>query len=635
MADAMTVGQRVSIALIAGLVATTATAAEPVDFAHQVVPILRTHCAACHTGTRAEGGLSMNTRELMLESKAIVPGQAAASPMHERVTSDDADLRMPPSGKRLTADEVAILTRWIDGGANWEPGFRFDGAVEVRPLALREVALPEPTAGRTHPVDRIVDAYLAEQGLELPPAVNDATLARRLFLDLVGLPPTPEQVEQFVADESGQKVARLVDELLADRRAYADHWLTFWNDLLRNDYAGTGFIDGGRQQITGWLYKSLVDNKPYDELTRQLIAPEAESRGFVHGIRWRGRINASQRTEVQFAQNVSQVFLGINMKCASCHDSFINQWKLSDAYGLAAIVATEPLEVHRCDKPTGTMAEAQFLYPELGTIDPKLPQPERLKQAAQLLTSPQDGRFARTLVNRLWHRLMGRALVEPVDAMDAPAWSEDLLDYLAGELVSSGYDIKYVLRLITTSRAYGARSVTETQRTENAEFIYHGPLPKRLTAEQFVDSIWAISHTGPGKAHAKVDRPPAGFAVGPEVRASLVVADPVMRGLGRPNREQVVTTRPDELTTLEALELSNGQPFHAMLDAAAKQLLRDHAEATSDGLADHIFRAALGRLPGTEEKQLALEILGDKPDAAGIAELLWVVVMLPEFQILS
>ncbi len=191
---------------------------------------------------------------------------------------------------------------------------------------------------------------------------------------------------RFGPTQQPDKRGRLVRRLLDDRRAYADHWLTFWNDLLRNDYAGTGYIDGGRKQITGWLYRSLLDNKPYDQFVRELISPTPESEGFINGIRWRGNVNASQMRELQFAQNVSQVFFGINMKCASCHDSFIDDWKLDDAYGLAAIIADEPLEIHRCDKPTGKIATPRFLFPELGTIDAAQPKAKRLEQPASLLT---------------------------------------------------------------------------------------------------------------------------------------------------------------------------------------------------------------------------------------------------------
>src|SRR5207302_9620228 len=133
------------------------------------------------------------------------------------------------------------------------------------------------------------------------------------------------------------------------------------------------------------LYASLIDNKPYDQFVRELISPAPGAEGFIKGIKWRGNVNASQVQELQFAQNVSQVFFGINLKCASCHDSFIDRWKLDDAYGMAAVVAEQPLQIHRCDKPTGRFASARFVFPQLGTIDSKQPRAKRLEQLAHLV----------------------------------------------------------------------------------------------------------------------------------------------------------------------------------------------------------------------------------------------------------
>merc|ERR1712023_582787 len=153
-------------------------------------------------------------------------------------------------------------------------------------------------------------------------------------------------------------------------------------------------------------------------MVRQLIAPpNSASEGFIKGIKWRGEVNSSQTLEIQFAQNVSQVFLGINMKCASCHDSFIDRWTLEEAYSLAAIFSERPLEINRCDKPTGKMATPKWIFPELGEVDAGADKKGRLQQLAALMTHPENGRFSRTLVNRIWHRLMGRGIVHPVDAM--------------------------------------------------------------------------------------------------------------------------------------------------------------------------------------------------------------------------
>ena len=294
-----------------------------------------------------------------------------------------------------------------------------------------------------------------------------------------------------MADTQSGKRARLVARLLADDGRYATHWLTFWNDLLRNDYRGTGYIDGGRKQITAWLYASLANNLPYDQFVRELIDPSPATDGFTKGIVWRGVVNASQTPQMQAAQNISQVFMGVNLKCASCHDSFINDWQLTDAYGLAGIYADGPLEMVECDKPTGKTAPMKFLYPELGTVNASAPRAARLNELAHLLTAPANGRLSRTIVNRLWARFMGRGLVEPVDDMDQPAWQPDILDWLAEDLVEHGYDLKRTIGMILTSNAYQRVAMDLPERPES--YVFRGPALRRLTAEQFVDAVSAVT----------------------------------------------------------------------------------------------------------------------------------------------
>ena len=361
-------------------------------------------------------------------------------------------------------------------------------SAEDRPLQLRTVSIPSGTT--SHPIDRFVDAYSSENSVTTGPIVSDRVFARRVSLDLTGLLPSPERLANLLANSNPRKRKLYIEELLADERAYADHWMTFWNDALRNAYRGTGFIDGGRKQITGWLYESLYRNRPFDQFTRELISPVAGSEGFLHGIKWRGVVNASQRREMQAAQTVAQVFLGTNLKCASCHDSFINDWQLSEAYGMAGIFADGPVEIHHCDKPTGEMAAPAFIFPELGTIDGKAPRVERLKQLATIITAKNNGRFSRTIVNRLWANLFGRGLVEPIDDMSQPAWNEGLLDWLAADFVAHGYDMKHTLRLICTSHAWQREAIGDSRETDSHEdFVFRGPLVRRLTAEQFVDAV--------------------------------------------------------------------------------------------------------------------------------------------------
>ena len=616
--------------------AVAARAAQGVDFAHEVVPILRKHCGECHTGDARQGGFSLNTREDLLAggdsgTPGLVPGESATSELVARITSDDPDDRMPSEGEPLPPEAIAILTAWIDEQAPWEPGFAFKGTAWEPPLALREVALPPAVDGRTNPIDRVVDAALAKHGVPLPPRCDDRTFVRRASLDLVGLLPAPDRVEAFVADTDPEKRPRLVRDLLADDVAYADHWLTFWNDLLRNDYTGTGFITGGRRQITTWLHRSLAANVPFDRFVRELISPTDESRGFIDGIVWRGTVNASQTVPIQFAQNVGQTFLGINLKCASCHDSFVDRWTLRQTYDLAAIVSEQPLELARCDKATGVMATPAWIFPDLGQIDASLPPPARLAELAALITKPGNGWLSRTLANRLWHRLMGRGIVHPVDSLRTPPWSEDLLDLLAGELVSHGWDVRHLLEVIATSEAYGAVTPAFEGPPTGSEFVFRGPLPRRMTAEQLTDAVWMLAGTAPAKPDAEVAVATAPAAA-PMVRASLVKATPLMAALGRPNRDQVVTSRPADLTTLEAILLANEQSLADEIAKGGGRILAEQGPAP-DRIASWIFTAALSRPPTADEAAVARDLLGAAPTAENVADCLWSVVMLPEFQL--
>jgi len=605
-----------------------------VDFAHDIVPLLKARCAECHTNGKYKGSFSLDTREAILKKKAVVPGKSAESELVKRITSDDPEQRMPSKGERLPAREIDLLKAWIDQGLPWQEGFTFKISAYVAPLKPRRPELPPARDGHDHPIDRIVDAYYLQNQVAAPALADDATFMRRLFLDAIGLLPPPEELDAFLQDTSSDKRFRLIRRVLDDKVAYADHWLTFWNDLLRNDYQGTGYIDGGRKQITTWLYRALLENKLYDQFVRELISPSPESEGFINGIKWRGRVNASQVREVQFSQNVSQVFFGINMKCASCHDSFIDRWKLDDAYGLAAVIADQPLEIHRCDKATGTMAAPHFPWPELGTIDAAQPKAKRLEQFARLVTHPDNGRFTRTIVNRLWQRLMGRGLVHPVDIMANKPWSEDLLDYLAVYLADQKYDLKKLLEHVVSSRAYQSRHGTQTAEGSAEEYVFRGPEVKRMTAEQFLDALWLITGTGPTKVVAPIPPLPKGTPNRLLVRAALVNADLLMRSLGRPNREQVVTTRGNVLTTLQALDLSNGQILFDTLARGAANVLKANAKATPEQLIEVIYLRALCRKPSTVERATAREILGPTGSAEGMADLLWVVFMLPEFQLI-
>ena len=165
------IANRLSIVIVM-FSAFTVIAQEPavkIDFAHDIVPILKAKCAECHTNGTYKGGISFDTREDLLKSKSAVPGKSAESELVHRVVSKDPELRMPPKGAALTDKEVNLLKAWIDGGLKWEDGFRFKPKGYVAPTKLRKIALPPARPGRDHPIDRIVDAYFTGKKLNAPP----------------------------------------------------------------------------------------------------------------------------------------------------------------------------------------------------------------------------------------------------------------------------------------------------------------------------------------------------------------------------------------------------------------------------------------------------------------------------------
>jgi hypothetical protein len=466
-----------------------------VDFRADVKPLFESGCIACHAHGQKKGGLRIDSRSLLVEGggsgPAARPGSGGESLLVRLVAGLEADRVMPAKGARWTPEQVGLLRAWIDQGMEWEDGVKLGRGV-LAPLEPRVVVLPPAARGLTNPVDRLLAPYFVRNGVKLPPPVADRVFARRVHLDLVGMVPTPEELRAFERDGQPDKAAGLVGRLLGDGPRYAAHWLTFWNDALRNDYRGPGFIDGGRRQITPWLYGALATNLPFDRFVAQLVNPDEHAAGFTKGIVWRGTVNASQSPPVQAAQNLSQVFLGINLKCASCHDSFVSDWKLADAYGLAGIYADEPLELVRCDKPTGAIAARKFLFPELGAFADSTNRTERLERLARLFVDPRNGRLTRTIVNRLWARLLGRGLIEPVDEMDNASWNADVLDWLAADLSANGYDLKRTLALIATSRAYRLPAVGG-QENPSGTFVFRGPLVKRLSAEQYADALSSLT----------------------------------------------------------------------------------------------------------------------------------------------
>jgi hypothetical protein len=593
-----------------------------VDYEREIQPILSESCLECHSQDKRKGGLSLATYGDVLDGgkdgAVVRPGRSSASLMIDRVKGTAGD-RMPLDELPLSDGQIALLERWIDQGARATPASAPAPQPWEAPLTLQAPPLPAVVwRAWNRPADRLVAAYLAKARVAQPALVSDAAFARRAYLDIWGLLPPAVDLRAFVADTAVDKRDRLVARLLADDRKYAEHWISFWNDLLRNEDGQTYFSEqNGRKSITEWLMSSLIANRPYDQFVTRLLNPSqpGDPEGFLIGVNWRGETSAAVMPWMQASQNTAQAFLGVNFKCNACHDSFVSKWKLKDAYGLAAYFSPEPkLQLFRCDIARDEYAQPSFFYPELGRPVPSPSLNDRRATAAAIFTDPRNGRMPRTAVNRIWTRLVGHGIVPNSDEMDGKPWSPALLDWLASDFVAHKYDVKHLIATIMTSRAYQMPAVARKGEPPARNYAFRGPELRRLTAEQFADAIgtitgeWSTSaapplnlmtkpgtttgQTAPAPAAARPpgprrdsDSPHAGYYVR-EYRNS---SSQLTRALGRPIRDQVTSVRATDATTLQSLELVNGEILTSWLMRGARRMT---GQLAADPLS--LFNASVG-----------------------------------------
>ena len=445
-----------------------------VDFFKQVQPILETKCLECHRGGKAKGDLQLDslisaTQGGENDGAAITPGKPDHSAILKRIVSTDEDEVMPPKGAKLTAAEVEALTTWIKEGAVW----------------------PELRADR----------------LEVTSLTDDLTFLRRAYLDTVGVTPSLAEITAF---EKNPDRKALIDNLLKDPR-WADHWMGYWQDVLAENPNILNPTLNNTGPFRWWLYESLRDNKPMDFFVTELLQMKGSERlGGPAGF-----ATASQNDVPMAAKGtiIGAAFLGVEMKCARCHDAPAAKSTQEDLFKIAAMLNTKELEVPLTSsvsldrfKMTGRKPLINITL-KVGTkVPPKWSLTEfcdesaaalaedpanTREQLAALITAPQNERFAQVMANRIWSRFMGRGIVEPVADWEKGKPSHpELLKYLGREFVSGGYDMKHLARLIMTSHAYQRSTDSELKETSP---VFAAPAPRRLMAEQIVDSLFAAT----------------------------------------------------------------------------------------------------------------------------------------------
>ncbi len=358
----------------------------------------------------------------------------------------------------------------------------------------------------TATIDGLVLTTLGES--KQPQRIDDYGFLRRLALDTVGTIPTLDEIEVFLSEPPERRRAVAIDRYLSDDR-WADHWVSYWQDVLAENPGILKPKLNNTGPFRWWVYESFLDNKPIDRFVTELIM----MRGSVYAGGPAGFSMATQNDVPMAAKAhvLGQAFLGIQMKCARCHDAPQHELRQEQLFQLAAMLKRQPQKVpHSSSIPADEIDLSKLLvevslkpgsevtpiwpFEEFTDIDTILPNgivqnpADTRERLAAIVTSYRNQRFARVIVNRLWHRFMGAGIVDSVDDWEhATIHSPELLDYLARQLIGNRFDLKHVAKLILNSGTYQS----EMRAEENVPLL---PVRRRQSAEQLVDSLFTISN---------------------------------------------------------------------------------------------------------------------------------------------
>lgn len=331
-------------------------------YLRDIKPVLRERCYACHGALKQESGLRVDTAELMLDYGALVPGDTAGSLLVERISSADDGYRMPPEGQPLTAEQIQLITRWIEAGApvppdekpEQDPAQHWAFQKPVRPK------LPEPVAGDDapplNPIDLIIDQQRAAAKVDPLPMTDRATLLRRVYLDLVGVPPTAEELNAFLSDESPRAYEDVVNRLLESPQ-HGERWARHWMDIWRySDWYGRRAVPDVMNSYPmiwrwrDWIVRSINEDKPYDQMIREMLAadeimPDDEQNIVATGYLVRSWFKWNYETwKKDLVEHTGKAFLGLTLNCAQCHDHKYDPLTHEEYFRFRAFF--EPLELH-------------------------------------------------------------------------------------------------------------------------------------------------------------------------------------------------------------------------------------------------------------------------------------------------
>ncbi|MFG0262720.1 MAG: DUF1549 and DUF1553 domain-containing protein, partial [Novipirellula sp. JB048] len=525
---------------------------------------------------------------------------------------------------------------------------RYQGKVSVHnasiPLAAEVAKLPQAK----NFIDEHIFSNLKELGIPPSPPCDDSTFLRRVTLDIAGRLPREAETEAFLANSDEDRREQVIEALLRSPD-YADYFANKWTTLLKNRRDGRSDITSNFA-FHAWLRDSLLANRPYDQITRELLA----ATGTVianPAVAWYKRVKEPQAQ----IEDIAQLFLGVRMQCAQCHHHPFERWSQDDYYGLAAFfsqvgrkptaVPGEDLIFHQRGMAgsknikTGETILPSALGDDVGPIgvdeDPRL-------KLADWMGSEDNPYFAKALVNRYWKHFFSRGLIEPEDDIreSNPPTNPALLAALEQHFVDSGYDLKELVRAITSSRAYQLSAVPNAHNLVDRQ-NYSRFYPKRLQAEVLLDSIDDLAGS-----HTNFANLPAGTRAVALPDNSYNQSTSFLKVFGRPENSSVCECeRVQSASLAQSLHFLNAADIKAKLAFAGGRVDRlIKAKVAPEAQVRELYRAAFSREPAPDELATALAYLAeprrdadDQPLEAtraareNLQDLLWALTNTKEF----
>ncbi|WP_435009108.1 DUF1549 domain-containing protein [Tundrisphaera lichenicola] len=522
--------------------------------------------------------------------------------------------------------EVAIIAHYLDLVAN----VRLTHLVDVPGFQVAEVP-------RDNTIDQTVFAKLNRMRISPSETCTDNEFIRRATLDALGILPKPEEVEAFLNDPSPDRRARLVDRLLG-RPEFADFWTLKFADILRAN--GRLIETKGTHAFNRWIRENLEQNVPLDQFVRELLTANGSTLRNPAANYYRISRDPENSTET-----TAQLFLGVRIQCAKCHNHPFERWTQDDYYGFAAFFS-------RIKRKPGSLPTDEVVYggdsgevrqPRTGKVmkpkalggptfdDSGSPDPnmlDRRESLANWLTGPENPFFAKSLVNRVWYHLMGRGIVEPVDDFrdSNPASNDELLDGLTADFVKGGFNLRALVRSILVSRTYQLSSKTNEFNAADNLYFSHAAT-KLLPAEVLLDAISSVTGTS-----TPFDGLPKG------TRATQIpdgkMENPFLKTFGRPARELACECERESDSNLsQALQLIGGATVNGKLrDDNGRMARLAKSEATPEQITRELYLVAVAREPNATETAAAAKHLTSSADRRqAVEDLGWVLINSKEF----